>query len=54
MPTYEYECRNCGNIFSEVLTVHEHDDKKVRCPKCNSEDVKHVIEPVFVTTPRKS
>jgi putative FmdB family regulatory protein len=54
MPTYEYECKKCRNLFSLVMSVGDHDKKKVRCPKCKSEETKHVVEPVFVTTARKS
>jgi putative FmdB family regulatory protein len=49
MPNYEFECKTCGHPFSRVMTMDEHDNKKVRCPKCGSDDVKHVIESVFVT-----
>ena len=54
MPNYEFECRNCGHQFSRTMTMDEHDHEKVRCPKCDSEDVKHIIESVNVTTSRKS
>src|SRR5262245_7756445 len=54
MPTYEFECKNCGHEFSRVMTVDEHDKEPIRCPKCESEDVRHVIESVNVTTSRKS
>jgi putative FmdB family regulatory protein len=54
MPTYEFECKTCGHEFTRAMTVDEHDKEKVHCPKCDSEDVKHVIESVFVTTSRKS
>jgi putative FmdB family regulatory protein len=54
MPTYEYECKHCGHEFSAFLSLDERDKKKVRCPKCDSTDVKHVIESVFVTTSKKS
>ncbi len=54
MPTYEYECRKCGREFSLVMSMEDHEKKKVRCPKCESKDVKHLIESVFVTTSRKS
>jgi ribosomal protein L37AE/L43A len=37
-----------------TLAVEEHQKKKVRCPKCKSESVKHLIASVFVTTSRKS
>jgi hypothetical protein len=36
------------------MSVDQHEKKKVPCPKCKSEDVKHAVEPVFVTTSRKS
>ena len=54
MPLYEYTCRKCGETFSEVLTIKEHETKKVRCPKCQSEEVQKIIEPFFAKTARKS
>ncbi len=54
MPTYEYECKQCGHEFTLRLGMEEHQKKKVRCPKCKSEQVKHVVGSVFVTTSRKS
>jgi putative FmdB family regulatory protein len=54
MPLYEYACRKCGEKFSEVLTIKEHDRKKVQCPKCQSSEVQKVIEPFYAKTARKS
>jgi putative FmdB family regulatory protein len=54
MPLYEYACRKCGEKFSEVLTIKEHDHKKVQCPKCQSSEVQKVIEPFYAKTARKS
>jgi putative FmdB family regulatory protein len=54
MPIYEYCCHDCERKFSEVLTIKEHETKKVRCPRCNSEKVKKVIEPFVAMTPKKS
>lgn len=54
MPTYEFECKKCGHEFTLEMAMHEHEKKKVRCPKCKSEEVKHVIASVFVTTSHKS
>lgn len=54
MPLYEYVCRKCGKEFSEVLTIKEHDKKKIQCPKCKSEDLEHVIEPFFAKTASKT
>ena len=54
MPLYEYICRKCHKKFGEVLTIKEHDSKKIRCPKCKSEDVATVIEPFAAITSKKS
>jgi len=54
MPTYEYECKKCGHEFVLAMAMDEHQKKKVRCPKCKSESVKHLISSISVTTPRKS
>jgi putative FmdB family regulatory protein len=54
MPIYEYECKKCGHGFSLTLAMEEHEKKKVRCPKCKSQDAKHIIASVFVTTSKKS
>ena len=54
MPLYEYVCRKCHKEFAEVLTVKEHDTKKIHCPKCKSADVEKVIEPFVAVTSKKS
>ncbi len=54
MPLYEYVCRKCHTKFGEVLTVKEHDSKKLHCPKCKSADLEKVIEPFFAKTSSKT
>jgi putative FmdB family regulatory protein len=54
MPLYEYICKKCQKKFSEVLTIKEHDSKRVRCPKCKSAELDRVIEPFFAQTSKKS
>jgi putative FmdB family regulatory protein len=54
MPLYEYVCRSCGEKIAEVLTIKEHDTKKVQCPKCQSTELEKIIEPFFAKTARKS
>jgi putative FmdB family regulatory protein len=34
MPTYEYECRNCGHTFEAFQSMN--DKPLSRCPKCKS------------------
>jgi len=54
MPTYEFECKKCGHQFEQTMTIKEHDEEKVHCPKCESEEVEHLIESVNVVTSKKS
>ena len=54
MPLYEYICNGCKKLFSEVLTIKEHETRKIRCPKCQSRKVEKVVESVNVLTARKS
>lgn len=54
MPLYEYVCRKCGKKFSEMLTIKEHETKKIHCPNCQSTDLEHVLEPFFAKTSNKS
>jgi putative FmdB family regulatory protein len=54
MPLYEYICRSCHHKFDQVLTIKEHDTKKLTCPKCQSIDLEKVIEPFFAKTASKT
>ena len=47
MLLYEYICRK---KFGEVLTIEEHETKKLHCPKCQSAEPEKVIEPFFAKT----
>ena len=39
MPTYEYRCKTCGEIFERRESIAEHEAAKAKCPKCESEEV---------------
>ena len=55
MPTYELKCEKCKKTFTEKQTFDEHDQHtKVKCPKCGSTSVRHVISSTFAKTPKKS
>jgi putative FmdB family regulatory protein len=40
MPTYEFNCRSCGNRFETLVSAVDKD--KVRCPVCRSNILKEV------------
>ena len=54
MPTYEYFCEACQKEFETILTIHEHEEGKIVCPKCGSEKVQHAPTPFVAKTSRKS
>ncbi len=41
MPIYEFECQNCGKPFETLVMGFSIDN--IKCPECNSEDVKKKI-----------
>lgn len=54
MPLYEYICNDCKKLFTEVLTIKEHETRKISCPNCHGRKVEKVVEPVNALTGRKS
>jgi putative FmdB family regulatory protein len=55
MPTYEFECQQCGETFTQKQTFSEHDQHKVaKCPNCGSKNVEQLISSAFVKTSKKS
>ena len=58
MPEYDYHCEDCGHEFSVNLSIGDHTQKDkeraIHCPKCDSQNVKHLIQSVNVMTPKKT
>lgn len=55
MPTYEYRCRKCGEVFDRVEHIEQHQTPgHLRCPKCDSDEVVSVVTPFVAKTSKKS
>ncbi len=54
MPSYEYVCKECKKSFTLILTMSEHDKKRVACPKCKSRKVEQQYGSFFTVTSKKS
>lgn len=54
MPTYEYRCRKCGEVFEHFEHMTEHGQVKPVCPKCQSKDVEAQLSSFYAKTSRKS
>jgi putative FmdB family regulatory protein len=54
MPTYQYRCAKCGEVFEHVEHVAEHSTAQLRCPKCGGETVQAQPTQFFAKTSKKS
>ncbi len=54
MPVYDYICKDCQKPFELVLTLSEHEQGKVNCPKCGSQNVEQAVAAFFAVTSKKS
>jgi putative FmdB family regulatory protein len=54
MPTYEYACKACKKTFTVILTVAEHDKKRIACPKCKGKKIEQQFGSFFAVTSKKS
>jgi putative FmdB family regulatory protein len=54
MPTYQYRCVKCGEVFDHVEHLAEHETARLTCPKCGSDAVQHQPTPFFAKTSKKS
>jgi putative FmdB family regulatory protein len=41
MPTYQYQCKNCGHVLEELQTMSE--PPLVHCPSCNNDTLARVM-----------
>ena len=54
MPTYEFHCRKCGEVFTVRERISEVGARPVTCPKCKSREVERLMSGFYARTPRKS
>ncbi len=54
MPVYEYFCEVCHKEFEQILSLHEHDEARIVCPKCGSDKVHQQITMFTAVTGKKS
>jgi putative FmdB family regulatory protein len=53
MPTYEFRCKQCGEIFEQRETIAEHETAKPECPKCGGEKVAQAFSAFYANTSKK-
>ena len=54
MPTYEFQCSKCNEVFTLIISISEYEAGNFKCPKCQSSDVKQQLTTFTPKTSRKS
>lgn len=54
MPTYEYRCDKCKEVFTLVMTMSEHGRKQIVCPSCRATRVTQLFTSFYAKTSKKS
>uniref|UniRef100_A0A7V4G781 Zinc ribbon domain-containing protein n=1 Tax=Desulfobacca acetoxidans TaxID=60893 RepID=A0A7V4G781_9BACT len=54
MPTYEFQCSQCGEVFTRIMSISEFSRGGITCPKCSSGEVKQQMTTFTAKTSRKS
>jgi putative FmdB family regulatory protein len=54
MPTYEYRCLECDEVFERSAKISDLESTRPTCPRCASESVRQVFSSFFAKTSRKS
>ena len=50
MPIYEYQCQDCGRVFSKLSRSVQGSDESstIPCPECGSENTRRIVSNVAV------
>ena len=50
MPIYEYQCQDCGHVFSKLSRSVQGSDESptIPCPECGSENTRRIVSNVAV------
>jgi len=43
MPMYEYQCRDCGERFDELVSGSGVDDREITCPNCGKNNAERLM-----------
>ena len=52
MPWYDYQCRSCDHVFTEVLRLADYKKPtKRKCPECGRKTVGHILGNLSIVDP---
>jgi putative FmdB family regulatory protein len=54
MPFYDLRCKNCGKEFNIMAKMSEREQKLIKCPECESNELDPIFSSVNIIQSRKS
>lgn len=50
MPMYDYRCKNCAEVFEELVFSSIAPDEDVKCPKCGKNKSERLLSAPMIAT----
>jgi putative FmdB family regulatory protein len=50
MPMYDYRCKNCGEVFEELVFSSNTSDEEIKCPKCGQNKSERLLSAPMIST----
>lgn len=54
MPMYDYRCKNCDEVFEELVFSSATADEEIKCPKCCQNKSERLLSAPMISTGGKS
>ena len=50
MPMYDYRCKNCDEVYEELILSSTTPDKEIKCPKCGQNKSERLLSAPMIST----
>jgi len=50
MPMYDYRCKNCDEVFEELVISSIAPDEEIKCPKCGQNKSERLLSAPMIST----
>lgn len=50
MPMYDYRCKNCDEVFEELILSSTTPDEEIKCPKCGQNKSERLLSAPMIST----
>jgi len=50
MPMYDYRCKNCDEVFEELVFSSTTPDEEIKCPKCGQNKSNRLFSAPMIST----